>query len=195
MNSIQSQKKALRSEMMQKRRAMSAEDKAAADAAITALVMLQPEFTAAKQVMAYVSMPHEVGTHALLQGILDAGKTLGLPVCTPLTHTLTFYRLDSPDELQSGMYRIPVPPVTDDRKLTPDAETLVLVPMLAIDREGWRLGAGGGYYDRFLAAYGETVQVLGICYAENCVTALPHDRYDRRILRCVTEQKREEYNG
>ncbi|MBR6107755.1 MAG: 5-formyltetrahydrofolate cyclo-ligase [Oscillospiraceae bacterium] len=195
MSSVQAEKKALRSKMMQIRRAMSAEQKAAADAAITALVMQQPEFSAAKKVFAYVSMPHEVGTQALLQGILDAGKTLGLPVCSPQTHTLTFYRLDSLRELHGGMYRIPVPPVSEDRLLTPDAETLVLVPMLAIDREGWRLGAGGGYYDRFLAAYGDTVQVLGICYAENCVTAVPHGQYDKPILCCITEQKREEHNG
>ena len=195
MNSIQAEKKRLRSEMMQMRRAMSAEDKTAADAAITALVMQQPEFNEAKQVFAYVSMPHEVGTRAILHGILNAGKTLGLPVCAPESHTLTFYRLDSLDELQSGMYRIPVPPTGADRCLSPDAETLVLVPMLAIDRAGYRLGAGGGYYDRFLAAYGKTVKVLGICYAENCTAVLPHDQYDQRIICCVTEQKREEHNG
>jgi len=194
MNSITAKKKALRTEIMQFRRSFPADAKAKADAAIAEAVLQQAEFQSAEQVFAYVAMPHEVGTKAILQGILEQGKVLGLPVCDAASHTLTFYRLDSPEELQTGMYRIPVPPTEPDRILIPDKTTLVLVPMLAIDHAGYRLGAGGGYYDRFLAAYGNIINTLGICYAENCLAELPHDQYDQRILSCITEQKREEHN-
>ena len=194
MSSIQDEKKALRTKLIESRLTMPADVRQAADAAIAASVLKQPEFRAAKQVFAYVSMQHEVGTAVLLSEIVRAGKVLGLPVCDANTHTLTFYRLNAVSELKTGMYRIPVPPVTEDRRLVPDAKTLVILPMLAFDPEGYRLGAGGGYYDRFLAAYGNTVRVLGICYAENRLAALPHDEYDRQIPCCVTEQKREERN-
>jgi 5-formyltetrahydrofolate cyclo-ligase len=139
-------------------------------------------------------MPHEVSTRALLAAVLKDGKTLGLPVCDADTRMMTFYRLDSPAELTAGAYGIPVPPQQESRILTPDAETVVLVPMLAFDREGYRLGAGGGYYDRFLAQY-PGLPAVGICYAQCRVDALPRDRYDRRLTHCITQHNTEEYNG
>ncbi|MBQ8921200.1 MAG: 5-formyltetrahydrofolate cyclo-ligase [Oscillospiraceae bacterium] len=194
-STVKSQKKALRAELLAKRCEMPSALREAADAAIAERVLSHPDYVQAETVFAYVSMPHEVSTRALLGRILQSGKRLGLPVCDPKTHTLTFYRLDAPDELVTGMYRIPVPPVSEERRLTPDESTLVLVPMLAFDGEGYRLGAGGGYYDRFLAEYGQTVRTLGICYAENRLTHLPHDAYDQKIPCCVTEQKGEEQYG
>ena len=193
--SVKSQKKALRAEILEQRLHMPSERRAAADAVITERILSHPDYAQAETVFAYVSMPHEVSTRALLGRILQSGKRLGLPVCDPKTHTLRFYRLDSTDELVTGMYRIPVPPASEDRLLMPDARTLVLVPMLAYDSEGYRLGAGGGYYDRFLAKYGGTVITLGICYAENRTAHLPHDAYDQKIPCCITEQKGEEQYG
>ena len=79
----------------------------------------------------------------------------------------------------------------EDRVLLPDADTLMIVPMLAYDAAGYRLGAGGGYYDRYLAKY--KIKTLGICYAECRQTQLPHDEYDQKLQSCVTEQKTEEF--
>ncbi|HBI85800.1 MAG TPA: 5-formyltetrahydrofolate cyclo-ligase [Ruminococcus sp.] len=187
------QKKALRTEMMHLRREMPFAVRAAADHAIADAVLASPEYAAAKQVFAYVSMPHEVGTRELLARMLADGKTVGLPVCEMQTHTMLFYRLDSMTELVSGAYRIPVPPVSPERLLHPAADTLMLVPMLAFDGDGYRLGAGGGYYDRYLAA--NRVQTIGICYAACRQAQLPHDEYDRTLTCCVTEQKREDFYG
>ena len=106
---------------------------------------------------------------------------------------MQFYRLDALSELRAGAYRIPAPPVSADRLLVPSAETLMIVPMLAFDAAGYRLGAGGGYYDRYLAAH--QVQTIGICYADCRMTQLPHDNYDRKLMCCVTEQKTEDFYG
>lgn len=190
---IRLQKKDLRAEMMAKRRAMPSAQREAADCAITEAVLRHPAYRAAKQVFAYVSMPHEVGTNMLLDSALAAGKIIGLPVCTPETREMKFYCLHARAELRKGAYRIPIPPVSEDRLLIPDAETLVIVPMLAFDAEGYRLGAGGGYYDRFLSA--QPVRTIGICYADCRLTQLPHDANDQRIACCVTEQKTEDFYG
>ncbi|MCR4759133.1 MAG: 5-formyltetrahydrofolate cyclo-ligase [Oscillospiraceae bacterium] len=186
-------KKELRAAMMKKRRAMSVSARAAADRAIAEAVLQHPVYQAAKQVFAYVSMPHEVGTGRILEAVLADGKLLGLPVCEPDCCGMQFYRLKALSELKAGAYRIPVPPVSGDRLLVPDENTLVIVPMLAFDAEGYRLGAGGGYYDRFLAA--NPVQTVGICYADCRLTQLPHDDYDRKLSCCVTEQKTEDFYG
>ena len=155
--------------------------------------MSLPQVQEAQQVFAYVSMPHEVGTRELIAALLSAGKTVGLPVCRTATREMAFYRLDSMDELKCGAYRIPVPPTDPERLLIPDEKTLVLVPMLAYDALGYRLGAGGGYYDRWLAA--NLVLTAGICYAGCRVERLPHDEYDRRLMCCITEEKQEDFYG
>lgn len=180
------EKKLLRQEFLAARKDMPFDERAAADAEILRRLTEEHVYRSAKQVFAYVSMPHEVGTRELLTQILADGKTLGLPVCTPTDHTLTFYRLDAPDELCSGAYRIPVPPVSPERRLTADADTLIIVPMLAFDSEGCRLGAGGGYYDRLLA--GVSCTAVGICYDSFQREHLPHDTFDRKLNRCITEK-------
>ena len=187
------EKKALRRRIIEQRAAMSFEQRAAADAAITETVLRHPDFQAAKQVFCYVSMPHEVSTRALLAEILKSGKTLGLPVCDPLLNAMIFYRLDSLKELTQGAYRIPAPPASEDRILLPDADTLMILPMLSFDSEGFRLGAGGGYYDRYLAK--NQIKTLGICYADCKQAQLPHDAYDQRLMCCVTEQTPEDFYG
>lgn len=187
------QKKLLRAAMMSQRHAMSVAFRREADRAIAEAVLRHPAYQTASQIFAYVSMPHEVGTRAILEAVLADGKALGLPVCDTETSSMQFYRLDALSELKAGAYRIPVPPVSAERMLMPAEDTLVIVPMLAYDAEGYRLGAGGGYYDRFLAA--NPVRTVGICYADCRMTQLPHDMYDRKLECCVTEQKTEDFYG
>lgn len=194
MSEVKARKRELRAQMRQLRADMPPHERSAADAAILERICGHPLYQSAKTVLAYVSMPHEVATRDFLARCLSNGKTLGLPICDADTHTMTFYRLDSISELTAGAYGIPVPPQEQSRVLTPDAETVVLVPMLAFDSDGYRLGAGGGYYDRFLAQY-PGLPAVGICYAQCKVGALPRDRYDRRLTHCITQHNTEEYNG
>jgi len=189
--SIKQEKRDLRRRMLRIREEMPFETRLQADAAITRAVLSHPAFQAADRVFAYVSMPHEVGTRALLEACLQAGKTLGLPVCDMQTHEMVFYRLDALSELKTGAYRIPVPPDSDDRRLMPTDGTLMLVPMLAYDAEGYRLGAGGGFYDRYLAAH--SVQNAGLCYAACRSAQLPREACDFPLQCCITEQKTEEF--
>lgn len=192
MNGTAADKQTIRREMLRLRKEMSAEQRRAADEAIAARVLADPVFAQAEQILLYVSMPHEVGTETLLRACLAQGKMLGLPVCDTDTHTMQFFRLGDLTELCAGAYRIPVPPQSADRLLTPERSTLMLMPMLAFDNAGFRLGAGGGFYDRFLAAY--PVQTTGLCYAACRVPALPHDSYDIPMQRCITEQTTEEFS-
>ena len=95
------EKQAMRREMLELRRSMSFEQRDAADAAIAKAVLAHPVFRAAKQIFAYVSMPHEVGTRAILEAVLADGKALGLPVCDTETSGMQFYRLDALSELKA----------------------------------------------------------------------------------------------
>ena len=190
---IAEEKKALRRALYQARTEMPFDRRIAADRQITEAVLRHPFYRKAKQVFCYVSMPYEVSTRSLLIAALKDGKTVGLPVCETKDCTMTFYRLDAVSELQTGAFRIPVPPVSEDRILLPGEDTLMIVPMLAYDAAGYRLGAGGGYYDRYLAKY--QIRTLGICYADCRKQQLPHDENDQKLQSCVTEQKTEDFYG
>lgn len=163
---------------------MSAEERAAADAEILRRLCADTAFQEAKQVFAYVSMPQEVDTKGLLKACLDAGKTLGLPICGEKGQ-MAFYQLKAMDELKPGKYRIPIPPIGKDRRCVADHKTLVIVPMYAFDGDGFRLGAGGGFYDRWLSQH--LVPTIGICYENGRLEALPHEKHDQRIDRVITE--------
>lgn len=193
MSTVRDEKKTLRRRLMEQRAAMPFARRAQADAAITEAVRQHPAYRAAGQIFCYVSMPHEVSTRALLAAVLSDGKRLGLPVCDSASSQMTFYRLDAVNELQTGAFRIPVPPVSAARLLLPADDTLMIVPMLGFDAEGYRLGAGGGYYDRYLAEY--QIQTLGICYADCKQAQLPHEAFDQKLMCCVTEQKTEDFYG
>ncbi|MCQ2417428.1 MAG: 5-formyltetrahydrofolate cyclo-ligase [Oscillospiraceae bacterium] len=188
---IQEQKQTLRKEMLKLRRNMTVEQRFAADEKIMQGVCSHPLYQKCRQVFAYVSMPHEINTYPLLERILKDGKQLGLPVCDTKKHEMQFYRLDALAELQDGAYHIPVPPISEERLMTANQDTLMIVPMLAYDSEGYRLGAGGGYYDRFLSSC--QLHTIGICYAECRQEHLPHDAYDKTLLFCVTEQVTEDF--
>ena len=192
--SINDEKKLLRQEMMRRRAEMLPAARHAADEAICRNVLEHPAFAAAKQVFAYVAMPHEVRTQELLAACLEAGKILALPVCDTNTHTMTFYRLDHMEELTEGAYRIPVPPVSPERICNAGCDTLMLLPMLAYDADGYRLGAGGGYYDRFLATHTD-VKTIGLCYADCRAKSLPQDAYDKKMQTLVTEKGTEDFHG
>lgn len=178
------EKKLLRTQMIQLRKDMPGEVRAAADEAILRALVADPAFQEASQIFCYVSMPHEVNTLPLLKYCLEQGKTLGLPICAPKSQ-MGFYQLKALNELRPGQYRIPIPPIAKDRRCVADHHTLVIVPMLAFDGDGNRLGAGGGYYDRWLAQH--MVHTIGICYENGRFPGLPHDKYDQKIDRVITE--------
>ncbi len=185
------EKQLLREEMIARRKAMSGEARAAADAEILRRLLADPAFEEAEQIFAYVSMPHEVDTKVLIAACLEKGKVLGLPICGEKGQ-MAFYRLKSQDELKPGKYRIPVPPIARDRRMIADRHTLVIVPMLAFDASGFRLGAGGGFYDRWLMQH--LVPTVGICYENGRVQLLPHEKHDQRIDRVITEGNMEAPN-
>ena len=107
-----------------------------------------PEFQKARVVGCYMSMPFEIDTRPVLDAILSAGKTLALPR-TYEKGVMEFCRVLDPVFLHPGRWGI-LEPAEDAQVIAPDALSLLLIPALAVDLSGHRLGQGGGYYDRYL---------------------------------------------
>lgn len=140
-------------------------------------------------VSAYWPYQRELDTHILMEQLLEHGVTLSLPVVEEGSRVLKFAQWDEHTVMQVGAYGIPCPEVNDNTLwMEPD---IMLIPMLAFDRRGYRLGYGGGYYDATLDLYRREKEVLavGLAYvAQTCLFSLPIEDHDQKMNWIITEQ-------
>jgi len=133
--------------------------------------------------------PHrtELDCRPLLLSCLEAEIVCTLPVIDEATRLLHFHRWRANDRLRSGPFGIRQPSAASP-PLTPG---LILVPLLAFDRSGTRLGYGGGFYDRTIAELRRDGQVtaVGYAFAAQEMSELPRDRYDEPLDWIVTEKE------
>ena len=127
----------------------------------------------------------EIDTRPALQTLADTGWKTALPVVEGEGLPLTFRAWVPGGPTEPGAWNIPIPPKSAET-VSPD---LMLVPLLAFDRAGYRLGYGGGFYDRTIAALRKTrnVTTVGVAYAAQEVDIVPHDGHDARLDWIVTE--------
>lgn len=168
---MQEVKRQLRKELIAKRRAMPPEEKSAADKAV--YERLKPLIDRADSVFVYVSTEIEVDTRQVMQYCFDKG----IPVATPVSGEteLFFYPVRSFEELAKGRFGI-MEPIYRDTEMQFTEKSLCIVPALCADGNGYRLGYGRGYYDRFLERF--SGQSVIICYStfRMEVPAEPHDK-------------------
>lgn len=141
----------------------------------------------AKLVHTYVSSKeNEVDTRALIGTCLAQGKRVAVPVVMPSAKTMGHALIDGLDQLVVGPWGLAQPDPAAARWLPAKARIdLVVVPGLAFDRRGHRIGRGGGYYDRFLAQV-QTVKI-GLCYDELVLDYIPGEPHDVPVDMVVAE--------
>ncbi|MGD9608889.1 MAG: 5-formyltetrahydrofolate cyclo-ligase [Desulfovibrionaceae bacterium] len=183
-------KAALRATMLTRRQALSAEAVAAASAAVTARVLALPQWGSAREILAYLPVRGEVDTRELVTRAIREGRRLLAPRCRENAPGLVDLGcLTCLEDAFPGRFGIPEPAA--DRCQPPEAfaPDLILVPGVAFDPAGTRLGFGGGYYDRLLAlpmAAGATV--VGLCHAFQFVDHLPAAAWDKPMHIVITER-------
>ncbi|MBC9227545.1 5-formyltetrahydrofolate cyclo-ligase [Aeromicrobium sp. 636] len=172
-----SEKVQLRTSLAAGRRTRSPQDRAAAAEAIALHAAALPALARAARVAAYLSMPSEPGTAPLLQWLQDRQVTVLVPVSHP-DRSLTWVE-HATDAVRAGSLGVPEPVGAD---LGPDALAtcdIALVPALAVDHGGNRLGRGAGYYDRALAGFDGVVCAL--VFEDELLPHVPHETHDRPV--------------
>ena len=169
-------------------RALTGEARAAAEAEIAGRLWHLPEVAAARTLLVYASLPEEVATDAIVDEARRRGIVLVYPRCLA-DGVLSLHVVDSPAALRPGRYGIREPdadacPLTDLEHV--DA---ALIPGLAWDRAGHRLGRGAGYYDRMLADPRWRGFRCGLFFAVQEAEALPRDEWDVRLDAIVTDRE------
>lgn len=182
------QKQTLRQQTLLRRRQQP--DKDRLSQAIGDTLRARPEYRRATAVMSYVGVRDEVRTLPALEAILAEGKTLAVPYCDG--DRLGLFRLEDLGELVEGYFGLLEPPAElrgrSDRQLEVARLNLVLVPGVAFDRQGGRLGHGRGYYDRLLAQLPQETVTVGLAFECQLVPTVPTMAHDVALDLVITEQ-------
>ena len=136
--------------------------------------------------LAFVSKGIEVDTSAIIAKAFSDGKTVAVPRCDSESNTMTFYVIKSRGDLESGYFGL-LEPKTDCQRLDSFEGSICLVPGLCYDANGYRVGFGKGFYDRFLNDY--TGVSVGVCYSECIAEKLPKDEFDRPVDILITDNR------
>lgn len=131
---------------------------------------------------AYHALPEEADPALLLEALAAKGRHIAFPRIAAKGLPLEYHRIPDGEMMAPGAFGIHEPLDTWPR-VSPD---LLLVPLLAFDGRGHRLGYGGGFYDRTLALL--NVPAIGIAYAGQEVASLPDEPHDRTLDMILTEQ-------
>ena len=163
----------LRKQIREKKRAMTPEEITAASEKLTANFLATDLYRQAKTIYGYLPYNQEVRTVAMLeQAILD-GKRVAVPKC--YGDEMRFIWLDDLTQVAPGYANIPEP--IADEPIADDPSALVLMPGLAFDPQGHRIGYGGGFYDKFLAAE-PNHPTLALCYDFQMLDHLETEEHD-----------------
>lgn len=168
---------------------MSATDQGLAAQAAADLLAQQPLFNTSKQIACYYAYKDEFATTPLMKAIWQAKKHCYLPILQDQL-SLRFVHYDEGDALQANRYSI-LEPVVTTQQIAPEDLDIVIVPLLAFDKQGHRLGTGGGYYDRTFAfkQAAKKPLLIGLAYADQQAEMLPADVWDVKLDGAVTEKE------
>ena len=175
------EKQALRACIKEKRRSVPEKD----PFPIVARILCSPLFLDADILFLYAGATGEVDVFPIAEKAWEMGKLVAFPL-TCGKGVMTFHKVTSLAELSCGFHGILEPP-KEAPVLTGTKKSLMLVPALAFDVKGYRLGYGGGYYDRYLPSFKGTT--LGVAFQEYLLPKLPHESHDMRVSYMVTDEK------
>jgi 5-formyltetrahydrofolate cyclo-ligase len=183
---LRAAKAQLRADMKARRAGLAAADLSTFAAQASANLRATPEWRAAKVVCLYVAFKQELGTNPLLQAVLDEGKVLALPRTHP-DGRLSLHEVSDLTTLLASRLGILEPPTSAPERRPVDID-LFLVPGLAFDSEGHRLGHGAGFYDRLLAQTKPSTATIGYGYDFQLLARVPTEPHDVALQAVVTPQ-------
>ncbi|MFH1539031.1 MAG: 5-formyltetrahydrofolate cyclo-ligase [bacterium] len=181
-------KEQLRHECISRRDAQSKEEIEEKSGRIASRLRSLPEYEAAHTVLFYASFRSEVATGAMIENAIEEGRKVCLPRVDGASKDLDIFWVKDPEaDLAPGAWDIPEPRPDVCEKVPPEEIDLAIVPGVAFDREGNRLGFGGGYYDRFIPKLRDGTPKAGVAFDLQVIPAVTMGEFDQKVSIIVTE--------
>ncbi len=181
-------KREIRSLIQKKRKKMTVSEVIEKSGRIKNRLFSMKEFQNAKTILFYISYDNEVNTHEMVQESLQQKKHLIVPVSDVKTHSIICSTLLKWDDLAIGAYDILEPRKDCIEKIAPESIDLMILPGIAFDCEGNRIGHGKGYYDRLLENNLQAHR-FGLAFELQIVEKIPSTKYDRKVEKIITEKR------
>jgi 5-formyltetrahydrofolate cyclo-ligase len=187
---IHKKKKELRKKVQELRDSIDPELRGSLSARVAENLWSIPEFAAAESILFFISFRSEVDTIPMIRRALDEERAVCVPSTDSDHKAMQACRIfDLENDLQLGNYDIMEPKPECLRPVPPNELDVVLMPGVAFDFTGARLGYGGGYYDRFLEKCSPRCMLIAIAFELQMVEHVPCADHDHHVHKIVTEKR------
>lgn len=181
-------KKKIRGEVKERREAHPESERIGKSKKIAETLFSLTEFKKAKLVLFYASTKHEVHTHEMIESALMAGKRVAVPLTDMKRRCLSISEVKCLKDLAPGHFGILEPTKETFRQVSPQSVDLVIVPGIAFDLKGNRIGYGMGFYDSLLRQMPHA-KAIALAFDFQVVDEIPAEAHDVRVHKVVTEQR------
>ncbi|MFD1066253.1 5-formyltetrahydrofolate cyclo-ligase [Oceanobacillus locisalsi] len=181
------EKKKMRQKMLEYLNGLSEYERKMTGEKLQQQLFTNPLFQQAATIGITISTITEWDTYHIIEKALKAGKTIASPKCMVKTREMQYYTWHETNQIQDGYAGIKEPIPDKTRPILYQDIDLLLVPGIVFDKEGYRIGYGGGYYDRMLMEYrGNTIS---LCSEKQMVDCIPRENHDLPVARLITEDR------
>ncbi|WLR49791.1 5-formyltetrahydrofolate cyclo-ligase [Bacillus tianshenii] len=181
------EKKQFRRRMKQRLNQITVETHKVWSQCITEKLVDHPFYKDANTIGITVPMPSEVNTWSIIEHAWKAGKGVAVPKCIPSERKMNFHLFTSSSQLEEAYAGLYEPISHETERVDKNDIDLLVVPGLCFDERGYRLGFGGGYYDRFLEGYQNRTAALA--FEIQVLTYIPTEQYDLAVETLITNKK------
>lgn len=190
-DSLSIQRQQIRKAIRQARRQLSPEQQQYAAEQVMHNALKHPKINQASHIALFLSFDGEIDTAPFIRALWAQGKQVYLPVLHPFSpHHLLFLHYHPDSQLVKNRFNIDEPPLDVRDVLPPEKLDVMLIPLVAFDTFGQRLGMGGGFYDRTLADWQQTgFYPIGLAHDCQLVEKLPVAHWDIPLPEIITPKK------
>jgi 5-formyltetrahydrofolate cyclo-ligase len=186
-------KKEIRKDVLKKRADIKGHERSRKDSAIRERLFSMKEFKESQRILFFASFGAEVETLEIIKNSISMGKAAMIPKVGK--DGLEIYEIKSMDELSPGYMGIPEPEPRPETMRRLDDIDMVVIPGVAFDGKGSRLGYGKGYYDKLLSKMKKKIPIVAPAYEEQVVEYIPSEPHDIKIDKIVTDERTIDCNG
>jgi len=183
-------KERIRKQMIEKRKNLSISEVLEKSNLIKKRLFNINNFKKAQNILFYVSYNNEVYTHDMIKECLSGKKKVIVPITNKKHRKLILSELNKWEDLKLGAYNILEPRKEYIKEIPPDQVDLAIVPGIAFDLSGNRIGHGMGYYDRLLKElYKYNISAVGLAFEFQIINRIPSELHDVKVKKIVTEKQ------